>query len=193
MSEYTNFVAMTRSNAKAFFDVFLSEMEPALSRFASTIGCELTYAADSLEQVWEAVVPKLAWRSGYTPPDVGQPGPRIAPEQLEPPQDLPSWFHHPSAAGYARFSAETLWLIDGAARYFGETFIRNVGGRWASGDAETEGYMFQNQPVIARITAEPVSPIQTCAVLVARALKPSAQQGPHILADVYDHWWAQTP
>ena len=30
MSDYANFVSMTRSEAKAYLDVFLSEMGPAL-------------------------------------------------------------------------------------------------------------------------------------------------------------------
>jgi hypothetical protein len=188
MSGYTSFVSMTRSEAKAYLDRFLDEMGPSLDRFAASVDRELTYTQESLERVWNAAAPKLAWRLGYTPPALGQPGPRIASEQLEAPQDLPSWFHHPSGAGYARFSAETLWVIDGAARYLGETFIRNVGGRWASGDARTEGYVYQNQPVLTDITTDPLSPMQTCAVLVARALRPSPEQGPHGLADVYDVW-----
>lgn len=192
MADYTNFVAMTRSEAKAYLDVFLTEMEPSLERFATSVDRELTYSPDSLEQAWHAVRPKLAWRSGYTPPALGQPGPRIHSEQLEPAQDLPSWFHHPSGAGFARFSAETLWLIDGAARYLGETLIRRVGARWASGNARTKGYMYQNQPVLTGLTTDPLSPIQTCAVLAARALRQSTEQGPQTLAEVYDGWCTLT-
>ena len=192
MADYTNFVSMTRSEAKAYLDGFLSEMGPSLSRFATSVDCELTYSPESLEQAWHAVRPKLAWRSGYTPPALGQPGPRIHSEQLEPAQDLPSWFHHPSGAGYARFSAETLWLIDGAARYLGETLIRSVGGRWASGNARTKGYMYQNQPVLTGLTTDPLSPIQTCAVLAARTLRQSTEQGPQTLAEVYDGWCTLT-
>lgn len=193
MSSYTEFVSMTRSEATAYLDRFLDEMEPSLDRFARSVDCELTFLPGSLEQVWNAVVPKLAWRAGYTPPVLGQPGPRICEEELEPAKDLPSWFHHPSGAGYARFSAETLWLIDGAARYLGKTVIRSLGGSWAPGDARTAGYMFQNQPVIVGIVDKPVSPTQTLAVLVARALRDGREQGPRTLVDVYDNWRAQTP
>ncbi len=45
-------------------------------------------------------------------------------------------------------------MIDGAGRYLGETLIRKFGGTWNSGDARAEGYMFQNQPVIAGVTPE---------------------------------------
>lgn len=43
MADYTNFVSMTRSEAKAYLDVFLSEMGPSLGRFATSVDCELTY------------------------------------------------------------------------------------------------------------------------------------------------------
>jgi len=188
MTDYAKFVSMTRSEAKAYLDVFLSEMGPSLDRFATSVDCELTYSPGSLEQAWHGVRPKLAWRSGYTPSAIGQPGARIHSEQLEPAQDLPSWFHHPSGAGYARFSAATLWLIDGAARYLGETLIRSVGGRWGSGNARTKGYMYQNQPVLTGLPTDPLSPIQTCAVLASRALRQSTEQGPQTLAEVYDGW-----
>lgn len=192
MADYANFVSMARSEAKAYLDVFLSEMGPSLGRFATSVDCELTFSPGSLEQAWHAVMPKLAWRSGYTPPALGQPGPRIHSEQLEPAGDLPSWFHHPSGAGYARFSAETLWLIDGAARYLGETLIRSVGGRWASGNARTKGYMYQNQPVLTGLATDPLSPLQTCAVLAVRTLRQSREKGPQTLAEVYDVWRTPT-
>jgi hypothetical protein len=188
MSEYTNFRTMTRADAKEFLDLFLDQMQAALGSFASATGCELTYSPDSLEDVWSAIVPKLAWRSGYTPPGIGQPGPRITPEQVEPPQDLPAWFHHPSGVGYARFSAETLWLIDGAARYLGDVAIRTVGGHWASGNSPDDRYIFQNQPVVAGLRRDPLSPIQTCAALAARALQKLTEAGPRTLADVYGTW-----
>lgn len=194
MLAYTNFASMTEPEAKAYLDQFLAEMRPSLVRFATNIDSDLTYSVDSLRWAWDAVRPRLAWRSGYLPPNPGQLGPRIRTEELEPPLDLPSWFHHPSGAGYARFSAETLWLIDGAGRYLGEILIRHIGGAWESGDDPTKGYMFQNQPVFAGITPQPVSPIQTCAVLAARALR-GGPPGitPRTLVDVYEEWSAQKP
>lgn len=191
MSMFTGFVSMTESEARAYLDRFLAEMGPSLTQFATSVDSELMYSADTLTQVWNAVMPKLEWRQGYLPPQLGQPGPQILVEQLESPLDLPSWFHHPSGAGYTRFSAETLWLIDGAGRYLGETLIRNCGGTWDSGEARAEGYIFQNQPVITGITPEAVSPIHTCAVLAARALRASPEPGPQSLADVYENWSAQ--
>lgn len=191
MPEYTDFVSMTKTEASAYLDQFLAEMQQSLDRFAEAIDQELTFTTDSLESVWNAVVPRLAWRAGYVPPVAGQPGLRIKADQLEAPPQLPSWFHHPSGAGYARFTAETLWLIDGAARYLGETFTQTTEGRWSSGSSRAKGYMFQHQPVICGVTPAPVSPIQTCAVLAARALRHAAEPGPRTLTDVYDTWCAQ--
>lgn len=191
MSSYKDFAAMTRTEAAAYLDAFLREMTPCLHRFALAVGHDLDYSEESLGQVWSAVVPGVSWRTGYAPPALGQPGPRVLEEDLEPAQALPSWFHHPSVAGYARFSAETLWLIDGAGRYLGETLVRHVGGRWKTSDADLDGNMYQNQPVVAGVTPHPVSPVQTCATLVSRVLRERMEPGPQTLADVYDTWRSQ--
>lgn len=190
MPDYTTFIAMTRADAAEYLARFLDDQQWSLDRFASTIDRELTFSLGSLDPVWDAVEPKLAWRAGYEPPPLGQPGPRIDADQLERPEDLPSWFHHPSSAGYARFSADTLWLIDGAARYLGEVLIQTAGGRWVSGSEQVTGYMYQNQPVITGIRPEPVSPMQTCSVLAARSLRQRVERGPRTLADVYNAWRA---
>ncbi|WP_104090875.1 hypothetical protein [Cryobacterium sp. N19] len=181
---------MTSADAAEYLAGFLGVQPMSLDRFASTIDRELTFSPGSLEPVWDAVEPKLAWREGYEPPALGQPGPRIDADQLELPEDLPSWFHHPSSAGYARFSADTLWLIDGAARYLGELLIQTIGGRWASGSERVKGYMYQNQPVLTGIRPEPVSPMQTCSVLAARSLRQRVERGPQTLTDVYNAWSA---
>lgn len=188
MSEYTTFVSMTESEAADYLATFLSEMKPALGRFASCVEVDLTFEPASLEEAWAATVSNLSWRAGYAPPSRGQPGPRIDADEIEPAAELPSWFHHPSGAGYARFSSETLWLIDGAARYLGETVVRSRAGRWASGNERMDGYMFQNQPVIVDVTADPVSSLQTCAVLASKALGTSTTSGLRTLVDVYDSW-----
>lgn len=133
----------------------------------------------------------IAWRAGYAPPSPGQPGPRISVDQLQPPAELPTWFHHPSGVGYARFSAETLWLIDGAGRYLGETVVRTGHGKWATGRSRAKGYIFQNQPVITLPGAPPVSPFQTAAILASRALDTGAYAGPRTLADVYRTWCSE--
>jgi hypothetical protein len=188
MTTFTDFASMTPAIARAYLEQFLEEMDSALVQFANATKVELSYAPDSLCPAWEAIEHQLAWREGYLPAHSGQPEPQFRPDGIEEPSKLPSWFHHPSGAGYARFSAETLWLIDGAARYLGETLIRNVGGSWQVGDSRKPGYLFQNQPVVTGIAREPVSPMQTCAVLVSKSLRDGPQPRPRTLTDVYQQW-----
>ncbi len=51
--------------------------------------------------------------------------------------------------------------------------------------------MYQNQPVVTGLTTDTFSPIQTCAVLAARDLRQSTEQGPQTLAEIYDAWCTQ--
>lgn len=185
MSTYTDFAGMSAAQADEYLRQFLAEQAGALARFASAISVPLQYTPECLDAVWDATVPRLRWRRGYVPPALGQPGPVISPDQLEPPAELPSWFHHPSAASYARFSASTLWLIDGAGRYFGEFLVQNEGARWASGRSGAKNYLYQNQPVIVGAGPAAFSPFQTCAVLSSRALRGGTERGPRTLRDVW--------
>ena len=189
------FIAMSRAEAQGYLARFLAEMDACVRRVvdeASATGGPAPDAWDrtpgSLGPVWEWAVPRLAWRAGYQPPAGGAPGPRIAADELEPAEQLPSWFHHPSAASYALFSAGTLWLIDGLGRYLGETVIANAPRtRWAAGHARAKGYMFQNQPVVHGL-ADEGSPLHTTAIVVARALRADPVRGATSLREVYDTW-----
>lgn len=189
------FVGMSRGEARVYLARFLDEMEAGVSRVvdeAAASGGPTAEAWDrtpaSLGPVWEWAVPRLSWRPGYEPPALGMPGPRITDDQLEPLGQLPSWFHHPSAASYADFSADTLWLIDGLGRYLGQTVLATVPGTsWAAGHSRNKGYMFQNQPVV-RGLAEEESPFHTMAILVSRTLQPEPVRGIASLRDVYDAW-----
>jgi hypothetical protein len=153
---------MSRAEAKEYLARLLDEMDAGLRGVMDEAAASGGPTAEewdrtpaSLAPVWEWAVPRLSWRAGYEPPALGMPGPRIAADQLEPADQLPSWFHHPSAASYAEFSAGTLWLIDGLGRYLGETVLATVPGTsWAAGHSRTKGYMFQNQPVISGLAEE---------------------------------------
>jgi len=120
MSGYTSFISMTTPEAKAYLDQFLAEMGQSLTRFAASIDSELTYSADSLEEVWDAVRAKVKWRLGYQPPRVGQPGPRILTGQLEP----RSADAHSEARVWAFLEAAgprcrvRVWMIRRCARLF---------------------------------------------------------------------------
>lgn len=188
MSRYTNFVAMTEVEAEDYLLGFLDEMDSCLDRFRSAIQVDLTFSPESLTSVWNAVLPNIAWRSGWNPPTDGRPGTLIPEVAIESAELLPSWFHHPSGVGYARFSMQTLWLIDGLGRYLGEILVRSGMGRWRAGASTLEGYNFQNQPVIVGATTDPVSPIQSCAVVVSRALGRSSERGPGSPEDLYKAW-----
>ena len=171
------FVSMTRAQAAEYLARFLAEMPACEQRLADTTAAtggpstqSLDHTPASLEPLWEWAAGRFAWRDGYTPPPLGMPGPRIDPADLEPAAQLPSWFHHPSGAGYARFSAQTLWLIDGLGRYLGNTVVRTIAGtRWQAGHARDNGYAFQNQPVIAGLGDE-IMTVWICATLTATVL-----------------------
>ena len=185
------FVSMSKLEAEEYFQRFMAEMPACERRLADTASAtggpspqSLDHAPESLGRLWEWAATRLAWREGYEPPALGLPGPRIDAEDLEPADQLPSWFHHPSGVGYARFSPETLWLIDGLGRYAGNTLVETVPGtRWKAGHARTKGYMFQNQPVVAGL-GEEIMPIQVCAVLASKALT----GGQRSLREAFDNW-----
>jgi hypothetical protein len=93
-----------------------------------TIHVPLDMTPGSLEPLWSWAQPRLSWREGYQPPPRGLPGPRVPLEDLEPIEELPAWFV-PDL--WSDFSASSLWLIDGLARYLGECLLDHVpGARW---------------------------------------------------------------
>jgi len=112
---------------------------------------------------------------------------QISAQDLEPAGQLPSWFAFPG--GDASFSAETLWLLDGLGRYFGQTLVANVpGAKWVAGHNRHRGYMYENHPVV-RIGSMEWEPIQSAAIVLGRALAPwSSGPGPASLADLYTVW-----
>jgi hypothetical protein len=187
MSTYTSFVDMSRAEAREFLAGFLEQMGPRLEWLAaeSAGSVDLDLTVDSLDPLWAWSAPKFRWREGYEPPPLGMPGPQITLEQLEPAEELPSWFEHPSGAGYAEFSCDTLWLIDGLGRYLGETLLRHVPGTsWQAAHSRRAGYIFQNQPVIAGL-ADDFNPVHSCAILAARALRGGSPRGSQTLRDLY--------
>jgi hypothetical protein len=172
---------------------FISEMPQQLNRLrelcATTGGPrpeQLDLTAPSLGPLWAWAAPRLSWRAGYTPPAPGEPGGRVSPDTLEPDDQLPSWFD-PIVPGWARWSASSLWLIDGLARYLGETLITEVPkSRWAAGHSRTKGYMYQNHPVVTGLPADDSEPMDSVAIIASRVLLPTP--GPGSLRDLYDAW-----
>jgi hypothetical protein len=187
------FVEMSRAEGKAFLDRFLRETPEQLERLrelaAATGGPrpeELDLTPASLTPLWTWAMPRLRWRSGYTPPPLGEPGGRVPPEALEPEDQLPSWFDA-GIPGWARWSADSLWLIDGLARYLGETLIAHVPrAKWVAGHARTKGYMYQNHPVVTGLPTDDSEPMDSVGVIAARELL--QLPGPNTLRDTYDAW-----
>lgn len=198
VTTYTSFVSMTKAEARAYLAQFLDEMPRCLDRLmrqcAETGGpveSDLDYTAKSLDALWSWAAPRFQWRDSYTPPaSRGELQPQFNADDLEPPEDLPSWVYHPSGHGFDRFSAETLWLIDGLARYLGETVITCIPGtRWASGATRPKGNMVANQPIVAGLTGEE-SPIFACTGLASRRLTPWLDSS-HTLRSIFEAWRSQ--
>lgn len=198
VTTYTAFVTMTKPEARDYLERFLKEMPACIERLtavaASTGGpgrSELDYTPESLDVLYAWAAPRFAWRASYQPPAFrGDLRAQFNPEDLEAPEDLPSWFHHPSGVGLAEFSAETLWLIDGLARYLGETVINCVPGtRWASGATRPKGNMVANQPILAGLSDEE-SPIFACTGLASRMLTPWLDAS-HTLRSIFESWRSQ--
>lgn len=198
MTEYTSFATMSKAEARAFLDEFLSDM-PArmewLTRLCEVTGgpkeAELDHSASSLNTLWAWAAPRFAWRPGYLPPRSPEElEPQFNPDDLEDPGDLPAWFHHPSGLGLARLSADTLWLIDALARYLGESAVRSISDtRWASGATRPKGNMLANQPILAGFLDEE-SPILVCLGMAFRVLAPGMDAlAP--LGEILEQWQSE--
>ncbi|MFC3689271.1 hypothetical protein [Aquipuribacter hungaricus] len=187
------FVALSRPEAAAYLERFLGETPQALARTvelaASLDGPRpgiFDLSAASLDPLWGWAAPLLSWRDGYTPPAPGEPGGRVPLDVLEPEDELPSWFD-PVVPGWARWSAESLSLIDGLARYLGETLVREVPtARWVAGHARARGYMYQNHPVVTGLPVDDSEPMASVAVIASRVLLPTP--GPRTLGDLFHTW-----
>jgi hypothetical protein len=187
------FVRLSRGEAKAFLLRFVSETPERLEQLRELVtvaggpeadALDLTPA--SLDPLWRWAAPQLSWRDGYVPPPPGEPGTRVALDGIEPEDLLPSWFD-PHVPGWARWSATSLWLIDGIARYLGETLVAQVPrARWAVGHSRTRGYMYQNHPVVTGLPLDEAQPMASVAIIASRVLLPTP--GPRTPRDLYDAW-----
>lgn len=187
------FIELSRPEARAFLDRFTSETPQHLDRLRERAGAtggpppeQLDLTASSLNRLWTWAAPRFSWRDGYTPPAPGEPGGRVSLDALEPEDQLPSWFD-PLVPGWARWSADSLWLIDGLGRYLGQTLVEEIpGAKWVAGHSRTKGYLYQNHPVITGLPADDSQPMASVAIIASRVLLPTP--GPSTLRDLYDAW-----
>ena len=186
---------LSREEAEAYLEQFLREHPERLERLVQTCEStggpsveELDYSPSSLVPLWHWVRERLSWNEAYEPPAVlGDPPVHIPTrEDLPPPGEIPSWAGaHPREA--ARFSPETLWLIDMVARYFADVLSRaNPDAEWHVGHSRIKGYVEQNRPVLSWAGGD-LNPVNLIMVLVSRELRgdPGAREG-EALRDLFD-------
>lgn len=147
------FYSMTRDQASDYLEQFLAEMPASRLRLAQTLerhGADPALAEDftpgSLDPMWEALSPQLAWQDGYHP-DPEHPEIRPSLEALGDLDALPSWLTTNSAA--ISFNPESIWVIDGLGRHLGNVLVAVLPGmRWSVGRHRIRAYVYQNHPVI---------------------------------------------
>lgn len=186
------FHALSRREAQSYLDQFLAEMPGSAARLAVTLGEQATDPAlvhdfdpSSLNKVWDAIAPLVAWQDLYQP---ASPPERLSPvapvDGLGDPNALPSWFTSSTGYGLEHFSPRTLWIIDGVARHLGNVLAHTDGWVWKVGRGRS-GYVFKNQPVIVGPLNEH-SPVMSMAVIMGRHLKGS--EGSEPLLETYENW-----
>lgn len=186
-----SFHTMTAREAKEFLARFVEQNPQRLAELRVQCAASggpapevLDLSPRSLGPLWEWARPQLSWREGYVPPLNDLHGPRGPVGELEPFDQLPEWFD-PLLGGWV-FSAPTLWLIDGMARYLGEALTHNVpGSHWRAGRERIKSYAYQNHPVVDLPTGAR-EPLWSVSIITRRALSPSF--GPSTLTDLYTAW-----
>lgn len=187
-----SFPSLSRREAQAYLDEYLTEMPPSATRLAHTLeeqavdsSLASNFSPSSLNSLWQAVAPLVAWQDLYQPASPPERWSPIAPlEGLGDLSALPSWFTTTTVYGLEHFSPPTLWIIDGVARHLGNVLMHTEGWVWKVGRGRS-GYIFQNQPVIAGPLNEH-SPLMSMAVIVSRHLK--GEEGPGTLLATYENW-----
>ena len=186
-----SFVTMTPPEAKAFLAAFLDQTPQRLADLSEQCALQggppphvLDLSPASLAPLWEWAEPRMSWREGYQPPPLGSSAPRIPREDIEPLDALPDWYDYDR--GDWVFSASTLRLIDGLARYLGECFLHDIPGtRWKVGKNRHKGYVYQNQPVITGLPDDR-QPMAGVSITASRALQ--SAPGSNTLFYLYTVW-----
>ena len=101
-----SFLTLNAPEAKAFLASFLEATPQRLDELRQQCATQggpppevLDLTPSSLEPLWSWAQPRFSWREGYQPRPLGEPGPRVHVEVMEPLEELPPWFAPPSAGG----------------------------------------------------------------------------------------------
>lgn len=185
---------MTRDQASAYLEQFLEEMPASRERLAQTLerhGADPALAEDltpaSLNPMWDALSPLLAWQDGYVPPSPAEPPPPLRLEALGDLDALPSWLWSNSAS--IRLSPESMWLMDGMGRHLGNVLVAVTPGmRWSVGRHRIRAYVYQNHPVV---TANPGHgdddhPLHSVGIIAKKYLKGSPNA--RALRGLFEMW-----
>lgn len=180
---------MTTAEARAYFRQFMSEMDASRERLADTLreqGADPGLANDltpqSLDPIWRALSPLLAWQEGWKPSPTRRPRPTL--EALGDLDALPSWV--PTVGGPIRFSPSTIWIIDGVGRHLGNVMVASVrGNQWDVGYNRIRAYVHQNRPVITAPDAADMNPLGAVSVIASKTLEGETQDGDGSPWDLY--------
>lgn len=177
-----NYHEMSGAQARVYFEQFMSEMDASRDRLASMLreqGADPGLADDltpaSLDRIWEALSPLLAWQDGWEPDEM-QPGIQPTIEALGDLSALPSWLD--PISGPIWLSPTSLWIVDGVGRHLGNVMVANVPGmRWSLGPTRVRT-SYRNQPVVTDQGGEHHNPLEGAAVIASRNLKELRTNGP---------------
>lgn len=166
---------MTASQARAYFEQFMSEMNESRERLAATLqeqgadpGLVYDLTPQSLDPMWRALTPVLAWQNGWEPNPSGLPRPTL--EALGDLDALPSWVA--TVGGPIQFSPPTIWIIDGVGRHLGNVMSASVPGtRWSIGHHRIRAYVHQNMPVITAPETADLDPFEMVSVIASKTLR----------------------
>lgn len=167
----------------------MSEMDASRERLADTLraqGADAGLANDltpqSLDPIWRALSPLLAWQDGWEPTPTGLPRPTL--EALGDLDALPSWV--PTVGGPIRFSPSTIWIIDGVGRHLGNVMVASVpGSQWKIGHQRIRAYVNQNKPVITAPERADMNPVGVVSVIASRQLEGESQSSDGSPWDLY--------
>lgn len=166
---------LSRAEAQAYLDTFVAETPQRRAALRDLVRRGGEFDASELDESPESLTPLWAWarrRFAYHPEyDWTALRPRrLGAEDLPPLTELPSWVGG-DIRDSARFTPDTLWLIDMVTRELAVVLQRmNPQAEWRVGHRRRPGYVDQNKPVLAW-GDDDLNPLRKVQVLVAKEIE----------------------